>query len=326
MDARSIITKNCKTFNASRRLPPERFSLERGVFQHLLRAAKNASPPRPHAAVLVLQEMRAREEEPCAIHYNIVISACARAAAVAAASTSVLPPLENITEPRDVDGQRFLRLPRAVGDNFVREGVGVEKDDMGQGKQGGLCHNKKGENFSREGVGLEKGDMGQDEKGGLCHNKSARQVVPMLLASTNEHETGAETVTLGRTPATGCAGNATRQSLLSTSGPTLACRDPETAEGAWRLALTVIRDMRAREVAPTKGTYEAMVECCRYAGTAASCVTDPGTEGGRVGSTPGSVYATLKEAGIPPRFCYQAGLVNALSGGRRFPEYTEIHR
>ena len=295
MGARGIIAKDTNTYNTSRRFQLERVSLERGVFQYLLRAAKNASPPRPHAAVLVLQEMRSREAEPSAIHYNIVISACARAAAAAAASTSVLLPLEK-KETGDIGGQGLSRLPRGVGDNFAGEGGGVERDDMGQGDQGGICH-----------------------------KKSARKVLPLLSTSTNDHDRRSEPAALERTPATRCTGNATRQSLLSTLGPILACRDPETAEGAWRLALTVIGDMRRRGLAPTKGTYEAMVECCRYAGTAASCVTGLGKEGER-DSTPATVYATLKEAGIPTRFCYQAGLENALGGGRWFPAYAEIHR
>lgn len=293
MGARGIITKDCTTCNTSRRVQLERVSLKRGVFQYLLRAAKNASPPRPHAAVLVLQEMRSREEEPSAIHYNIVISACARAAAAAAASTSVLPPLEH-TEPIDLGGESLFRLPRGLGESVAREGGEVEKDEAGQ--------------------------VGQ---GGRCQSKSERQVAPSTSADARER--GAEPASLGCTPANGCTGNATRQCLLSAPGAILACRDPETAEGALRLAITVVGDMRRRGLAPTKGTYEAMVECCRYAGTVASCVTGMDKEGGR-GSTPARVYATLKEAGIPTQFCYQAGLGNALRGGRRFPEYSEIHR
>lgn len=295
MGARGIITKDCNTCNTSRRSRLERVSLERGVFQYLLRAAKNASPPRPHAAVLVLQEMRSREKEPSAIHYNIVISACARAAAAAAASTSVLPPLEN-TEPSGGGDQGLLRQPGGVGESFARDGGEVEKDEMEQGGQNGLGH-----------------------------NKSVRQLAPLLSISTDACERGAEPDSLGWNPANGGTGNATRQCLLSTSGPILACRDPETAEGAWRLALSVVGDMRRRGLTPTKGTYEAMVECCRYAGTAASCVSGLGKDSER-GSTPARVYATLKEAGFPTRFCYQAGLGNALRGGRRFPEYAEIHR
>lgn len=295
MGARGIITKNCNTCNTSRRSRLERVSLERGVFQYLLRAAKNASPPRPHAAVLVLQEMRSRENEPSAIHYDIVISACARAAAAAAASISVLPPLEN-TEPSGGGSQGLLRLPGGVVESVAREGGEVEKEGMEQSEQ--------------EGPG---------------HGKSARQLAPLLSISTNARERGAEPVSLGGNPANGCTGNATRQCLLSSSGPIMACRDPETAEGAWLLALAVVGDMRRRGLAPTKGTYQAMIECCRYAGTAASCASGMGKDSER-GSTPARVYATLKEAGFPTRFCYQAGLGNALREGRRFPEYAEIHR
>ena len=347
MISRGFITKDCKQVcKSSHPFSQERFPLER-VFQHLLRAAKNACPPRPHLALLVLQEMRSVGEEPSAIHYNIVISACARAAAIDAASTSVLLPLESAsvlpvvenTEPGGAGGQRRMpRLPENVDEKLSRERGGVENEyEAGQCEQGALGHDKKSvgkvmpllsastNDLTRDGGGIEKWDeKGQSEQGGLRH---AKKSVEQVSASINDNKRGADTASLGWTPASACTGNSTinGQSLLSTPGPMLACRDPETAEGAWRFALKIVADMRRRGVAPTKGTYEGMVECCRYAGTAASCDTGVGKEGER-GSTPASVYATLKEAGIPTRFCYQAGLGNALRGGRRFPEYSEMHR
>eukprot|EP00903_Cladosiphon_okamuranus_P006544 g6393.t1 len=110
--------------------------------------------------------------------------------------------------------------------------------------------------------------------------------------------------------------------LLSGAGSkALELRRVQHAGDAWRLALEVIADMRKREIAPTEVTFKTLVECCRCA--AAAPLPKIASHGGQVkGSSPAEVYAALKEAGVPERFCYQAGIGNALKGGRRFPEYV----
>lgn len=248
------------------------FSLEPLVYQHLLRAAKNASPPQPRAAMLVLREMRLRGEEPTATHYNLVISACARAAAVAA-STSTLRPLPEAA--RHIDGENRNAME-------------------------GRTSNAQPDTEAAESVPLVAGNV-------------------VLSAST----------ALKETPSAECAGdendladdgkNSPR--LLVAGSKALEFRRVEHAGDAWRLALDVIADMRKSEIAPTEVTFKTLVECCRCAAAAPSpkLVSD----GGQVeGSSPAEVYAVLKEAGVPLRFCYQAGLGNALKGGRRFPEYV----
>lgn len=247
------------------------------MYQHLLRAAKNASPPQPRAAMLVLREMRLRGEEPAAPHYNLVVCACARAAA-AAASTSTLKPLEEVARCA------------ADGENKTRGGTSIAPP----------------EDTTRNG--------GIDTVGS----------VPLVAERT---VLGTSTP-LKESPAAECAddenltdGGKKSLCLLSAGSKAVEFRRAEHAEGAWRLALEVIADMRSRGVAPTEVTFRTLVECCRCAAAAPSPkLTSDGKE--RHGSRPADVYAALKEAGVPLRFCYQAGLGNALKGGRRFPEYV----
>lgn len=254
------------------------FSLEPFVYQHLLRAAKNASPPQPRAAMLVLREMRIRGEEPTAAHYNLVVCACARAAAVAA-STSALKPLEKIA--RGADGGKS---------NGMEEGTKHSMQDV-------TCDS----------------DIGAVE--------SVPLVAGNAILSTS--------MPLNESPSAECADDKSnfadddKSNLcsLSAGSKALELRRAEHARGARRLALEAIADMRKRGIAPTEVTFKTLVECCRSAAAAPSPkLASDGEEG--EGSSPAEVYAELKEAGVPLRFCYQAGLRNALNGGRRFPEYV----
>lgn len=252
------------------------FSLEPFVYQHLLRAAKNASPPQPRAAMLVLREMRLRGEEPTAAHYNLVVCACARAAAVAA-STSILGPLTEV--------------PRGSGrgkEVTVEEGTSNAQPDINR-------------NDSTEAI------------------ESVPRVAgnPVQSASTPPKET---------TTSAECANGENDLCLLSAGSKAAEFGRVEPAGDAWRLALEVIADMRKRGIAPTEVTFKTLVECCRCAAAAPS--PKLASDGGQVkGSSPAEVYTALKEAGVPLPLCYQAGLGNALKGGRRFPEYiAELSR
>lgn len=253
------------------------FSLEPFVYQHLLRAAKNATPPQPRAAMLVMREMRIRGEQPASAHYNLVVSACARAAAVAA-STSSLGPLEEDAHGADGDKRK------------MRKGGGALQGS------------------SRSGVAE--------------HVESVPLVAERAVMSTSTQ--------LKEAPATECTtddGNDLADDgnsypcLLAAGSKAMEFRQVEQAEDAWRLALEVIADMQKRGVAPTEVTYKTLVECCRCAAAAPSPKLDSNGEE-RKGSSPADVYAALKEAGVPSRFCYQAGRGNALRGGRCFPEYV----
>lgn len=291
--AQGVITKPL----SSRRDADGPFSLEPLVYQHLLRAAKNATPPQPRAALLVLREMRLRGEEPAATHYNLVVSACARAAAVAA-STSALMPLDH-------DGTEGHAV---LCEDHLCQGIGGADEHKKEGNCGAI--HLEGDNS--DGVVAIENETLKPAKLGGCHEEDAAE--NMRLKGT---AFGAK-IDVEDLPERCC--------LLPTAGDAMQCRGAEAAGETWRLALEVIADMRKRGVTPTNVTFKTLVECCRCA-AAASVLNIGGDEGLGKGSTPAEVYTALKEAGIPARFCYQAGLGNALKGGRCFPGYVaEISR
>ncbi|CAM9238107.1 unnamed protein product [Ectocarpus sp. 12 AP-2014] len=291
--ARGVITK----LMSNRRDADGSFSLEPLVYQHLLRAAKNATPPQPRAALHVLREMRLRGEEPVATHYNLVVSACARAAAVAT-STSALMPLD-----RDgTEGHAVLNEDRLCQN--IGGADGHKKDG-----NGGAIHL---ESEGSGGVVATENGTPKPAKLGSGHEEGAAE--NMRLKGT---AIGAK-VDVEDLPDRCCS--------LPTAGDAMECRGAEAAGETWRLALDVIADMRKRGVTPTIVTFKTLVECCRCA-AAASVLNIGGGEGLGKGSTPAEVYTALKEAGIPTQFCYQAGLGNAVKGGRCFPGYVaEINR
>lgn len=259
------------------------FSLEPFMYQHLLRAAKNASPPQPRAAMLVLQEMRLRGQEPTATHYNLVVCACARAAAVAA-STSTLKPLAEVT--------------RGVGEANRNTMEGVTSNAQRDTRNGGI--------EAVESVPLVAGNA-------VLSASTPPKATPSAERANDENDLAD-------------GGKKDNLCLLFAGSNAMEPRQVEHAGGAWRLALEVIADMRKRGIAPTEVTFKTLVECCRCAAAAPSPKL-ASAEGEAGGSSPAEVYAALKEAGVPLRFCYQAGLGNALKGGRRFPEYiAELSR
>eukprot|EP00752_Nemacystus_decipiens_P003962 g3628.t1 len=255
------------------------FSLEPFVYQHLLRAAKNASPPQPRAALLVLREMRLRGEEPAATHYNLVVSACARAAAVAASASTLKPLAEAV---RGVDGEN--RNPMKGSASNAQRDIDLD---------GGI--------EAAESVPLEDGNAGLSDG-------SPSKRAPSADGANDENGLA-------------YCDSINDICLLSAGSKAMKSRQVEHAGDAWRLALEVIADMRGRGIAPTEVTFKTLVECCRCAAAAPSPTLT--SVGGEVkGSSPAEVYAALKEAGVPLRFCYQAGLRNALKGERCFPEYV----
>ncbi|CAM9329949.1 unnamed protein product, partial [Ectocarpus fasciculatus] len=291
--ARGVITKPL----SHRRDADGPFSLEPLVYQHLLRAAKNASPPQPRAAMLVLREMRLRSEEPAATHYNLVISACARAAAIAASTSALMPLDRDGTEGHAVlcEDRLCQRIEGADGQKKGGNGGAIH---LGSGSGGGAV--------AIENKTLKPGKLGSGHEEGVAGNTLSKGAA---FAAKIEVEDLPD-----------------RCCLLPTAGDAMECRGAEAAGETWRLALEVIADMRKRGVTPTNVTFKTLVECCRCA-AAASVLNIGGDEGLGKGSTPADVYTALKEAGIPARFCYQAGLGNALKGGRCFPGYVaEINR
>lgn len=259
-------------------------SLNPVVYRQLLRAAKNARPPQPRAAMLVLREMRLRGVEPSVAHYNIVVSACARAVG-AADFPSLLIPLEYAEE-----------------DSFecenVRQHRCVEGPDASPIPGGGVTCSFRG---------LKKG------KRGMVGDAESATEGP--LSRTDGDQTQGDTSAwLTQTGLARCAGDDARRTLLFDRNTALERWTPEAMGNAWRLALQVVADMRERGIVPTEVTYRTLVECCRCAGKGSSVAAS-------------ELYAALKRAKIPMRFCYEASVENALNGGRRFPEYVnEISR
>lgn len=270
------------------------------VYQHLLRAAKNANPPQPRKAFLVLQEMRSRGDNPSVAQYNIVVSACARAAAAAASTSSALMPLEPTSEHK-MNVSPGLRRTVQDGERSCSPTT--------RGFGGGKVEGKTRDGVDKDGT-REKNAANSPTKndGGVIRDNSD----DMLFT---------------RPPLPGCTGaGAVRPGLFCIDSDVLASSDSETAADALCLALDVVADMREKGVSPTEVTYKTLVECGRCAGAAASGAL--GCERGAVrGSAPVDVYTAFKEAGIPPRYCYEAGVKNAMSGGRRYPEYiAEMYR
>lgn len=280
------------------------------MYQHLLRAAKNASPPQPRAAMLVLREMRRRGEEPAATHYNLVVCACARAAATAASTSALLPlggddaKAGSVALQGAADHAARDALARQVGvDNVARDPVA---------RQGSV------DSFAR--------DADDDKSRRLERSRQQQDIqsAPLVSETTDDgHREGAK---LTDTPAVECVDENHDAGVLSPEGKGTVFRGAETARDSWCLALEVLADMRKRNIMPTEVTFKTMVECCRCA-AAAPLPKSAGDGGGCKGSSPAEIYTALKDAGVPLRFCYQAGLENALKGGRIFPEYVaELRR
>lgn len=275
-------------------------SLEPSVYQHLLRAAKNASPPQPRAAMFVLREMRLRGKEPAAAHYNLVVSACARAAAVAASTSSLMPLVSREGDRAGYQG----------GVKQVARDADGEKQSRVDGGGGAKCRRDTGDGGA---VAAESGPLVSAKRDGGNDDALHTNVAPLKVTFAAECANGEDD-------------GEKHRCWLSTRGKAMECREAETAGNSWRLALEVIASMRKRGIAPTDVTFQSLVECCRCAAAAPSPKLARGGEVGQ-GSTPAEVYTALKEAGIPLQFCYQAGLGNALKGGRCFPEYVaEINR
>lgn len=284
---------------------PSLFQVNSVIYHHLLRAAKNARPPQPRAAILVLREMRSRGEEPSAIHYNLVLSACARAAE-ADATTSILTPLNNPSVYREEDTRQLAtRREKKITISSYKGKVGGGGDD---GNRRGSTDTAEGESVIAE-QRLMLSSIRRETAGATNNQAKATSRQKKIIGCTNEASCDR--------PLTG-----------NDNGTVVAFRHPDTAGGSWRLAVDVVADMRSRGVTPTEVTYNTLVESCRCAGAATSCAGGgKSTEGGGEGSSPADIYAALRDIGVPTRFCYNAGLGNALRGGRCYPAYVaDVHR
>lgn len=281
------------------------------MYQHLLRAAKNANPPLPHAAMLVLREMRMRGDEPAVTHYNLVVSACARAAAIGASVATLMPlnPGDSIGCGVDCENGSEDPIGSVYSSGEPIGSVGRETDtDVKRACRADAGSESGSGGFQmveREEIISARLDGGH-ERGVLEHTLSKE--ISRTIEFANEQVTERKH---------GCS--------LSAGWKAMESRGVEATVEAWRLALDVIADMRKRGVAPSEVTYKTLVECCRSAAAAPSPLV---ARDGGIGksSTPAEIYTALKEAGIPTRFCYEAGLRNALKGGRRFPEYAAAYR
>ncbi|CAM9102582.1 unnamed protein product [Scytosiphon promiscuus] len=266
------------------------FSSEPFVYQHLLRAAKNADPPLPHAAMLVLREMRLRGDEPAVTHYNLVVSTCARATAIGATVKTCMPLNNGDAIGCNVDCVTGSRKP--IGDANGEGEADVER----------ACNTDAGSDHS----GFEMVEREAIIPTQLGDPPS--EAISRAVEFADEHGTAREH---------GCS--------LSAGWKVMESRGAEATVEGWRLALDVIVHMQKRGVMPTEVTFSALVECCRRA--AAAPLPLVARDGGLDNvSTPAEIYTALKEAGIPTKVCYEAGRENALKGGRRFPEYTAAYR
>lgn len=89
--------------------------------------------------------------------------------------------------------------------------------------------------------------------------------------------------------------------------------EPETAGDAWRLALEVINEMRSNGIKPTEVTYRMLRETCKCAGGEVRFFKSPEELRHKEDSSPDEIYTALRNAGVPQKVCYNAGVGNALA-------------
>lgn len=264
------------------------------VFQHLLRAAKHSHPPRPRAALSVLQEMRLKGQEISVSHYNIIISACAL-------SSAMLSIVGDLT-----------RCGRSVPHG---DGRNIEKyvDHAHQSHGGkalvGSSQSEAGPDEHMVGVDV-GGSPNGIRKMKASHKPSAVSEggATVLLGSQNA-------LALDTEPDESEAGATkfSKESSSLLSGLASAGLEPETAGDAWRLALDVIHEMRTNGIKPTEVTYRMLGETCKCAGGETRFFLSPEELGHKGGSSPDEIYTALRNAGVPQKFCYNAGVGNALA-------------
>lgn len=322
------------------------------VYRHLLRAAKNATPPRPRTALSVLTEMRRRGISPSVSDYNIVVSACARAAA-AVGTTGIDRPTAgclskascttdnsqtndrgvDYIENEDVAGGRDTSAD--VGDGLGRLGFGGREyapgnvlDDDGINAID-TSNSSSGCSLSRrDGMTSFKGAHRSLCNTGQCKTSSRLpNLIRSCVAASTSNDSRGEALGVHCCP---------RCSMCDISSGTNA--EPTTAREAMILALDVFVNMRENKVRPTKVTYKTLVEvgrcCANGPAIPRSAVVGEkrqeqmhGSESGLgvllpSACSPSDVYTKLKMTGIPDGWCYDAGIGNALKGGRRYPAYV----
>lgn len=327
------------------------------VYQHLLRAAKNAMPPRPRAALSVLWEMRSRGATPSASHYNIVVSACARAAAVAGTQSiaSVVHTTGELCSCRS--GIKIKGNCANDGDQGDTGTPGKTEDarDLGASSDGGPDLGKtecNREDSGRKCVGEAKASRTSTSsrksgarKESLASAKAADLPLPdtrctlqprlRINKATGNALNDGGALTLRRRPrfrlgTSSIAGAVTDTSKMASQSST---SEPATAQQAVRLALDVVVDMGEHSIVPSEATYKTLVEAgrcsalgpalpCSLAGGVRAALDERGLDVLSSACSPKDVYAALKTVGIPESWCYDAGIGNALRGGRRYPAYV----
>lgn len=302
------------------------------VHRHLLRAAKNATPARPRAALSVLTEMRDRGISPSASDYHIVVSACARAAAAAGTrgidrSTAGCLSKESCTTESNRNNDRGVE---PVEDENVAGGrdINADVDDGNINAIDTSNISSKCSPSGRKNMTSFKGAHRSPCNTGQCKTSST---MPNLVRSCVA--AGISDDSRGEVPSIHCR---PRCCVHDTSSGTSA--EPTTAREAMMLALDVFVNMRENKVRPTEVTYRTLVEvgrCCAI-GPAIPRSAVVGerrqeqvhdSESGLgallpTACSPSDVYAELKMTGVPESWCYDAGIGNALKGGRRYPTYV----
>lgn len=304
------------------------------TYQHLLRAAKNARPPQPQAAMSVVREMRERGDLPSAYHYNVVISVCAGAAANAVTRSRAprlrgrdkkCGPAPAVRNGKGADEATSEdRLPRDVSEGDVGHFSVINVASSGdvsdnEYRDVSAETSPSSKTIDTHSLHVEMKKDGTRKRGLVGeHSIGGGEVI-------NPRGTGSD---LG----VGAAVSSSRHIAVYPTTP-----EPKSATDALRLALDVVDDMRDNGVVATEITYKTLVEVCRCAGVGTGFAADEEVMGGggnetatgRAGESvsPAAIYAALKEAGIPDRYCYDAGVGNAMRGGRCYPAYiAEISR
>lgn len=292
-----------------------------------------------------------------ASHYNILISACARSAA-AAASRSVLTRLTDSGDSHDNCCNRDKINEGYTAMDCRKEQYQETPHNPAHGKKhdGRSCRQQRSDGEGQERVASEYTESVGNRPihiGGGTDNECGK---PNMVSDSTPNaaigqgrEARINSVILGADKFTSLsramavlacnpvkddqAGRSTASShpdlLLAGVEAIQADRlGPTTAGDAVRLALEILANMREREVTPTEATFGAIVECCRCSGAASSLKEEDGNRDGvGVGSTPPDLYSALKEAGVPRRYCYQAGLKGALRRDKTYPAYVaEMYR
>ncbi|CAM9497707.1 unnamed protein product, partial [Choristocarpus tenellus] len=217
------------------------------TFRHLLRSAKNAHPPRPHEALLVLEEMRKHGVTPQAHHYHLVVAACG----------------DVVGFSHDWERRNLVRKSSNFHDNSE---LSRSHYTGGSTEQRKIQESQRSTWVGKNVVSISHGRLTKSQVG------TETRSVLLKTAGGEENEESHE------------------------GARVVNPSQDEKFEGGWKLALQVVIDMKERGVHPTEATYRALAGACSVS---------------KSGEDPACIYQTLKQAGIPLKYCYEAGQSNA---------------